>query len=852
MRTLSRALAAVVFCVVSLAWSSPAEAQTVPFKVFITELWQLDQVDGPLGFIGDYFAKVTINGVEQSNKGACSDTLSTGLVTPFRLFQNFRAIDECGRTPWVFTAQVPAGQPVHVKIQLFDEDLVFDDEGDAKPGDGKAVELDVNPTSGLWSGDFAWPQTCSRPNHEGGGNNVNVCWQMGFDADDDGLLDVWERFGVDTDNDGVVDINLPALGANVLRKDIFLEVDHLQAVSHTHRPRQDAIDRVVKSFTNAPISNGDGTTGVQLHVDVGAIFGAGVIVSITGGGVTGQYGDLGGGNAIPEAGNEVIEAFKSPEAPAIKFADLKAANFNVLREYVFRYTIFAHQTNPRRQTNDCTSGQSSPTRRDFLVTLGGLRNKNNTTVPCWDTDIFGFSVGNSAQQGGTLMHELGHVLGLQHGGDADINHKPNYLSVMNYNWSFCEVPTSPALLPGLCDYSRLALGALPPDLDELDLDECVGIAGGLGFGAVDWNGNGVFEGASACGPVSTNVVADTNNDGVCVRLGSNKTLDTPIAGDDDFSSTTNSLNDGKNRVCNSAVPDGTDDQQVTAAGSTPGQPNPLKSFNDWDSLNLNLIDVPDGEGDDSAAEQEPDPETLEESRSYLSEMTAPAIAVDQTGPSSGKPGDVLTYTTKVKNTGKGPAVSSVLKETRPDGTVQTTEVGIITAGSEQTRSVNFTVPADACPGDFTGAAASLAFKDFAGQTFTVSDTTPLRILDVAAPSVDLTLAPSALWPPNHKFVVVNATITVKDNCDPNPVVTLVSIVSNEPATDAIGKGDDGPDVQAAEFGTDDRSFALRAERTTGLGSTGRSYTVTYRVTDTSGNSTVKTAVVTVATNYAGR
>ena len=35
-------------------------------------------------------------------------------------------------------------------------------------------------------------------------------------------------------------------------------------------------------------------------------------------------------------------------------------------------------------------------------------------------------------QAGTLMHELGHNLGLRHGGDDHTKYKPNYLSVMNY------------------------------------------------------------------------------------------------------------------------------------------------------------------------------------------------------------------------------------------------------------------------------------------------------------------------------------------------------------------------------------------------------------------------------------
>jgi len=70
-------------------------------------------------------------------------------------------------------------------------------------------------------------------------------------------------------------------------------------------------------------------------------------------------------------------------------------------------------------------------------------------------------------------------------------------------------------------------------------------------------------------------------------------------------------------------------------------------------------------------------------------------------------------------------------------------------------------------------------------------------------------------------------------------VTLVSITSNEPGTGG---------VQNAAFGTDDRAFQLQAERDTGHGSTGLVYTITYKVTDNSGNSTLQTATVTVPAN----
>ena len=361
---------------------------------------------------------------------------------------------------------MPVGQPVHVRIQIFDEDLEFDDEADLKVGDGNSINLEVDPVNGLWTGDVASPQNCSRPNLNLGGSNANVCWQMGVDTDDDGLPDSWERFGVDTDNDRLTDIDLLSLGANPFRKDVFVEADYLQAATHTHAPTKDAIERIVTAFANAPVSNPDGTTGVQLHVDVGPLFGAGTRFTVTGaGGVVGTYGDLGGGNGIAEAGNELIDDFGFGKGPGgTKVEDLTAGNFDPLRDLVFRYAIFGHQTNARFAVNDCTSGVSNTDRRVFLVTLGGVHPDGK---PCWGTDLNGFSVGFGFQQAGTFMHELGHSLGLNHGGRDKINDKPNYLSVMNYTFQGCGVPQSIAgLLPGGCDYSRLVLGQVLPTLDE--------------------------------------------------------------------------------------------------------------------------------------------------------------------------------------------------------------------------------------------------------------------------------------------------------------------------------------------------------------------------------------------------
>jgi hypothetical protein len=116
------------------------------------------------------------------------------------------------------------------------------------------------------------------------------------------------------------------------------------------------------------------------------------------------------------------------------------------------------------------------------------------------------------------------------------------------------------------------------------------------------------------------------------------------------------------------------------------------------------------------------------------------------------------------------------------------------------------------------------------------------IVDTTAPTLTLALSTDRLWPPNHRMVRVTANIVATDTCDPNPQVRLVAITSNE-ADEGLGDGDMPNDVQGAAFGTDDREFLLRAERS-GLGN-GRLYTVTYRVEDAGGNFAERQATVEV-------
>ena len=109
-------------------------------------------------------------------------------------------------------------------------------------------------------------------------------------------------------------------------------------------------------------------------------------------------------------------------------------------------------------------------------------------------------------------------------------------------------------------------------------------------------------------------------------------------------------------------------------------------------------------------------------------------------------------------------------------------------------------------------------------------------IDTTPPTLTVTLSPATLWPPNNKLVPVSASITVKDDYDPEPEIKLESITSSEVLA--------ADDIQGAQLGTDDRSFSLAAKRA-GNNMAGRIYTVTYSATDASGNKATASAIVTV-------
>lgn len=138
--------------------------------------------------------------------------------------------------------------------------------------------------------------------------------------------------------------------------------------------------------------------------------------------------------------------------------------------------------------------------------------------------------------------------------------------------------------------------------------------------------------------------------------------------------------------------------------------------------------------------------------------------------------------------------------------------------------------------DFKSAGQILSL--YAPNQFRVSDHDPVLVGLCLPPSASAAVTPDVLWPPNHKYVTVTATVTASSDVS---AISLVSVTSNEP-DNGLGDGDKANDIVIL----DDFTFDLRAERS-GAGS-GRIYTITYQVTNVCGNSTIVTATVTVPHN----
>jgi hypothetical protein len=299
---------------------------------------------------------------------------------------------------------------------------------------------------------------------------------------------------------------------------------------HTHDPDvkpPGALQAVIDSFA---------AHGINLHLLRGHAVPHSLVTSYR---LTSQITDVCEGAALPYVGLGKY---------AVSLYDIKVASTVDPLKIAYHYSLFSHYSgcdspahcfacpasrNPdgsvKNQPTFLESGLAEVSGNDFVVSLGGR-----------EVDLL--HEGGTFSDGSTFMHELGHNLGLLHGGGDDLNAKPNYLSVMNYRYQFGGITFASTVGSSLpagqrLDYSTQILpfgGNTPGVLDQstvpnspavgdpgLGLNEPAGLGSGVADifsftdaretgiatlaasdGPVDWSGDGTF--------ASLNVQADSN------------------------------------------------------------------------------------------------------------------------------------------------------------------------------------------------------------------------------------------------------------------------------------------------------------------------------------------------------
>lgn len=290
-------------------------------------------------------------------------------------------------------------------------------------------------TTAGWSGTFATapPSVADQYGHSIGRNGSNVDtntaadWSSYSFSTMGGANDV--TCTTDADADGIPDCSevsgstfagLPLYdwGARTGQKDIFIEVDYMDATNSGGQvadegitPRREALQAVVDSFA---------AQGIAVHFDVGDLYDQAI-------GVDAADFDLGGGEEVPFAAGMSFD----PVDGRANIYDYKRDYMDYARMQIFHYLVFANT----QQANGAagSSGLAELNGNDLIVSVGawGL---NSTNTANTNTLI--------NYQASTLMHELGHNLGLYHGGSNDgNNYEPNYISVMNYMYQLEGLPT---------------------------------------------------------------------------------------------------------------------------------------------------------------------------------------------------------------------------------------------------------------------------------------------------------------------------------------------------------------------------------------------------------------------------
>ncbi|WP_425253653.1 hypothetical protein ACPJXG_05515 [Janthinobacterium sp. NFX145] len=241
----------------------------------------------------------------------------------------------------------------------------------------------------------------------------------------------------DSDKDGIPDsakvnggtfagLDLYGMGARPGQRDMFIHVDYML---DPNNPIIDLQSAALKNIVDAFQAN---QHNIVVHFDAGNKF------SPTFDAVNYNLS----GNVSHEQSLEPCTQITSPIGDRIfglkalqtgcKNLYTYSSAVDVRRRPIFRYALMASKN---ELTGATSSGLAELPGNKFQVTMtavfaGALPADQNHT---------NFRINTQAS---TIMHELGHTLGLRHGGDVHDHRKPNYFSVMNYLYQLNGLPSS--------------------------------------------------------------------------------------------------------------------------------------------------------------------------------------------------------------------------------------------------------------------------------------------------------------------------------------------------------------------------------------------------------------------------
>jgi hypothetical protein len=271
------------------------------------------------------------------------------------------------------------------------------------------------------------------------------------DADGDGLADTTEQTP-----------ELQAMGADPRHKDLFVELDYYAEHGHkvgpwtvggwSRQPSPDVVNKVTQAYNVMGVRNPDGVNGIHLHLDGGPDT---IMNPATGE----KWGSRSRSNAIYGASSPTDWANATFWS---NLDDLRPANVDADRRATFHYLVLVDHLD---SCFFCLDGKTTGISRgipghDLLVAAG---------------DVSGL------EESVTIAHELGHNIGLGHGGAPNaqhpisqhIGHKANYLSIMNYFYlsTGLQADVDGKPVGAFISFSPQALGTL----DTEDLDEQAGL-----------------------------------------------------------------------------------------------------------------------------------------------------------------------------------------------------------------------------------------------------------------------------------------------------------------------------------------------------------------------------------------